>query len=200
MVLALLIPSVACGQQDSLFLLSQDTELPTEDKRLDPGRPTKIALLAASFPGMGQIANRRYWKVPIVYGGFVAFASLIDFNHAQYTRFRDALIFTADGDQLTIPRDEYLQNRTPDQLRRGRDFYRRNRDYNIILTIGWYGLTIADAVVDSHLMRFDIDNNLSARIRPAVLPVGGAQQALAPGIGVVFALGPMPASSKPNRF
>ncbi|MEM1136743.1 MAG: DUF5683 domain-containing protein [Bacteroidota bacterium] len=146
--------------------------------------PTKVALLAATLPGFGQIYNKKYWKVPLAYGGFVVFASLIDFNHVRYTLFKNALALAEDGDDSTNTDDERLVNRTSDQLRRGRDSFRRDRDFNVILTFLWYGLTIADSVVDSHLRRFNVNEDLSAGIKPSIID-GGFNQPVA---GIKFTL------------
>ena len=141
-----------------------------KQKELNP--PTRAALFAAAVPGLGQVYNKKYWKVPLVYGGFVVFASLIDFNNVRYELFRDALALKVDDDEDTNPTDIRVANGTVDQLRRGRDRFRRDRDFNIILTFGWYGLTVADAVVDAHLNRFNITDDLSAKIRPGIIDTG----------------------------
>lgn len=149
--------------------------------------PTKTALLAATMPGLGQVYNKRYWKVPLAVGGFVIFASLIDFNQVRFARFRDALALAADGNENTISPDPLLSRLSIEQLRRGRDFYRRSRDYNFILTLGWYGLTMADAVVDAHLMTFDVDANLAGKVMPTLITTPlDSHLLVAPGISVTL--------------
>ncbi|MDW7692590.1 DUF5683 domain-containing protein [Flammeovirgaceae bacterium SG7u.111] len=152
-----------------------------ETKKLN--EPSEAALLGAILPGFGQIYNKQYWKIPIVYGGYVVFASLIDYNHVRYIGFRDALFLKSDGDPDTNP-DGIYADFPEDQLRRGRDLYRRDRDFNIILTFMWYGLTIADATVDAHLKDFDVSDNLSASIKPGLVP--NDANIFAPGVRFVL--------------
>lgn len=129
-------------------------------------RPTKAALLAAVFPGAGQAYNKRYWKLPFVYGGAVAFGLVIEFNHRNYIQFRNALVFATDNDPTTQNLGRFA-NFPNDGLRRGRDYYRRTRDYAIILSTAFYGLVIVDAVVDAHLRSFDVSPDLTLDFRPS---------------------------------
>lgn len=156
-----------------------------EKKKLNS--PTRAALLSAAIPGLGQVYNKKYWKVPLVYGGFVVFASLIDFNHVRWLLYRDALALKVDGDDSTNPTDPRVVNGSEEQIRRGRDRFRRDRDFNIILTFAWYGLTLADAVVDAHLNRFNINEDLSAKLRPGIIDTGFNQPAA--GLKLIFYLG-----------
>ncbi len=169
------------------FEVMDTAKVPVLDKKKELNPPTRAALFAAAIPGLGQVYNKKYWKVPLAYGGFVVFASLIDFNNVRYELFRDALALKADDDDDTNPTDIRVANGTVDQLRRGRDRYRRDRDFNIILTFAWYGLTVADAVVDAHLSRFNINEDISAKLRPSIIDMGFNQPAV--GIKLVFYLG-----------
>ena len=171
-----------------VFELADSTELKTSDllekKELLLNSPTKAALMAASVPGLGQFYNKKYWKVPMVYGGFVVFASLIDFNNVRWVLFRDALAVKTENEDAILE-DQRLQNYTTDQLRRARDRYRRDRDFNVILTFAWYGLTVADAVVDAHLSKFNVNEDLSAKIRPGIIENSFNNQPMA---GVKFTI------------
>ncbi|MBX2841645.1 MAG: hypothetical protein KTR26_07720 [Flammeovirgaceae bacterium] len=151
------------------ILDSLDLSLLNQKKELNP--PSKAALMGATIPGLGQVYNKKYWKVPIVYGGFVIFASLIDFNNVRYIAYRDALAVRSDSDSSNDNDfDDFIPiNTQTDQLRRGRDLFRRNRDFNIILTFMWYGLTIADATVDAHLGAFNVSDDLAGTIKPSLL-------------------------------
>ncbi|UZR94742.1 DUF5683 domain-containing protein [Chondrinema litorale] len=159
-------------KKGATFELADSTELKKNkllpEEELELNSPTKAALMAAAVPGLGQVYNKKYWKVPMVYGGFVVFASLIDFNNVRWALFRDALAAKTE-DEDAILEDSRLQNYSTDQLRRARDSYRRDRDLNIILTFAWYGLTIADAVVDAHLSKFNVNEDLSAKLRPGII-------------------------------
>lgn len=128
--------------------------------------PTKAALYSAVLPGLGQAYNKKYWKIPLVYGGAVAFGAVIRFNHNQYTDFKNELIRKTDNDPSTVP----VSNFSETSLRSIRDQARRNRDYSIILSMLFYGLNIVDAAVDAHLKDFNIDDDLSMQVYPKLLP------------------------------
>jgi hypothetical protein len=137
----------------------------------DPGRPNRIALKAAILPGMGQIANKKYWKLPILYGGAGTILFYIDYNNKKYQQFRNAYL-----EQKSFPEalwtDPLAINVQQDNLKRGIDFYRRNRDLLMILLAGVYFIQIVDAYVDAQLMDFDISEDLTFRIQPGLMPDG----------------------------
>jgi hypothetical protein len=121
--------------------------------------PQKALLYAAILPGSGQVYNKKYWKVPIVYGGFVFLGYYIDFYNDNYRFYRGEL-FKSLNKEITI-------TGLPEaSLRSITDRYRRERDFFIILTGLWYALQIVDAHVDSHLKEFDINPNLQVRVEP----------------------------------
>lgn len=140
------------------------------------------ALLWALLPGGGQIYNRKYWKLPIVWGGLMTCAYFISFNSRLYSEYHAAYrdIMSEHPDQNTAwlafaPRgakaEDYAQySNLKNTLQRGDSFYRRNRDLSIVLTIAVYGLSILDAYVDAELFSFDISPDLSMRVLPTVMP------------------------------
>jgi hypothetical protein len=133
-------------------------------------RPLKAALLSAVLPGAGQIYNKKYWKVPLVYGGITTFGILINFFNSNYEYYRTNLLYISDNNPDTQVDTYFTQFRDPQGgLRRGKDFYQRNRDYNIILLVLFYGLNIADAAVDAHMQGFDVTDKLTLRVRPTFL-------------------------------
>lgn len=126
--------------------------------------PNKASLYAAILPGLGQIYNRQYWKLPILYGGAIAFGHYIKFNHDIYNAFRNAFIKANDNDPATenpFPRFD------TDALQRNAEQFRRNRDYVMILAGMFYLLNIVDAHVSAHMSEFDINDELTFEIRPA---------------------------------
>lgn len=128
-------------------------------------RANTAALYSAILPGAGQIYNRKYWKFPIVVGGFAALYYVSAFNNENYQDFRQAYINRVDGDSLsTDPYPTY----TVDDIRVRKDYYRRNRDFCYILMGGLYILNIVDAYVDAQLKDFDVSDNLSMRLSPDV--------------------------------
>ena len=151
--------------------------------------PKTAYLIAAVFPGLGQIYNRQYWKLPVVYGGFVGFMYAITWNNKNYQDYRQAY-FDIVTDHIqdptgsnptgwsqswqdflpgTIDPAMYFNNSTfQNNLRSGKDFYRRNRDLSIILGVAFYLICVADAYVDAQMFDFDVSPDLSFRITPQI--------------------------------
>jgi hypothetical protein len=139
-------------------------------------RIKKATTLSTIFPGAGQIFNKSYWRVPIVWGGIASTIYTIDWNNRGYQRFKTAYTLVIDYEKLSP--DERLEkypNGAPDEFRGAysstflknlKDSYRRNRDLCIILTAGVYLLNILDAHVDAHLQDYDISDDLSMNIEP----------------------------------
>lgn len=139
------------------------------------------AILWAFLPGGGQIYNRKYWKLPIVWGAFMACYYSITWNNRQYQEYHAAyrdlsgpdpehntswLVFAPTGAQASDY--QQYQSSLSSTLKRGNDFYRRYRDLSIVATVLVYGLSILDAYVDAELYTFDISPDLSLRVVPEV--------------------------------
>jgi len=123
-------------------------------------RANKTALMSAIVPGLGQINNKKYWKLPILYGASGVLIYFIHSNNVEYKKFKNALILRNDKDSLTV--DDYPRY-TNEDLTVRKDYYRRNRDLSYIFAGVLYTLNIIDAYVDSQLMNFDVGDNLSIR-------------------------------------
>ncbi|MBP0904367.1 DUF5683 domain-containing protein [Mariniflexile gromovii] len=133
----------------------------------NPLSPAKAAFYSAVLPGLGQAYNKRYWKIPLVYGGLATGIYFYSTNNKEYNRYRDAyksrlaglttdeFYYDAEGVQLTTPRV------STDGLQRGQKFYKKNKEISLLVTLGIYALNIIDANVDAHLMQFNVDENLS---------------------------------------
>ncbi len=136
--------------------------------------PRKATIYSAVLPGMGQIYNKKYWKVPLIYIGFGAFAYFIDWNNDQYVLYRQAYADIVDDDPNTNSfEDLNFEGRWDGQtqqfttaLQRAKDYSRRNRDLVIISTAAFYALNIIDASVDAHFFNFDIGDDLTMRWIP----------------------------------
>lgn len=140
--------------------------------------PRKAAIMSTVLPGLGQAYNRKYWKIPLVYGGFGAIGYFIRWNNRNYKTLRRAYIdFTDDDDSTTSYLDlegaQYYQLDDPsgqsefkNVLNKQQDYYRRNRDLLVIAFAGFYGLNIIDASVDAHLFNFDISEDLTFEWQP----------------------------------
>lgn len=131
-------------------------------KRYDP---RKAMLYAAVMPGAGQFYNKKYWKMPLVYGGFAGFVYGINFYQDNYLRYKEEL-FGLINDPNTSGASLSPSGLTEDQLRTLVDRTRRERDFLIILTGFFYILQMVDAHVDAHLKEFDLNPKLQVRIEP----------------------------------
>ena len=144
--------------------------------------PQRALWLSLVFPGAGQIYNRKYWKLPFVYGGFLGCAYALMWNQMMYRDYSQAYLDIMDDDPNThsyldmLPprydisgREEQFKN----VFKRKKDFYRRYRDLSAFCFVGVYLLSVIDAYVDAHLSEFDITPDLSMRIAPAVMPTQG---------------------------
>lgn len=140
-----------------------------EKKRsINPLAPSKAAFYSAVFPGLGQIYNRRYWKVPIVYAAIGTGIYAYVYNDDLYDRFRTAFKrrragFIDDEFYGDIPGSPILDEQ---DLQSSQERYQRDRDLALLITIGLYALNIIDANVDSHLKQFNVDEDLSIQIQP----------------------------------
>lgn len=133
------------------------------DSALFRHSPRRAMMLAAAFPGLGQIYNRKYWKVPLVYIGFGTLAYFMDFNNKKYQHFKKAYLYKIDGDPSTV--DIYEQY-TEQSVQNAMNAYRRWRDMNLLGTAGFYVLQIIDATVDAYFFEYDITPNLTMHVVP----------------------------------
>ncbi len=167
---------------DSVKVVHMDKLFPKKQKRdWSTWRPdTKRAMwLAIVLPGAGQIYNRKYWKLPIIYGGFVGCAYAITWNNQMYHDYSQAYLDIMDNDPNTQSYNQFLHlgavinstnmDRYKDIFKKRKDKYRRWRDLGMFVMIGVYALSIIDAYVDASLSQFDISDDLSLHIEPAFL-------------------------------
>lgn len=126
-------------------------------------RANRAAVMSAIVPGAGQVYNKSYWKVPVLYGGLAALVYFIDFNNKYYRTFKTAYQYRTDADSTTT---DAFPNYTNVDLLVRKDYYRRNRDLCYIITGVVYVLNIIDAYVDAHLKDFDVGDDLSLHTRP----------------------------------
>jgi hypothetical protein len=144
--------------------------------------PRRATLLSAVLPGAGQVYNRRYWKVPVLYGGAFALGYFVNLNHKEYLLARDSYLQVRAGKP-----DYYRGFYNAEQLVQLREYWRRNRDLLIIVSGVVYLLNIADAAVDAHLSGFDVGDDLSLNAGPAFIPLPGRLPAPGLRISLTFA-------------
>jgi len=128
----------------------------------------KKATLWAIIPGAGQIYNKKYWKLPIVYAGFGVIGYFVVANRSEYLKYHDAYICSATmGDQCENP---LAKKYNTDDLMTIRDYYRRNMELSFIVGAAWYVLQMLDAVVDAHLYYWNVGEDLSLKVEPVFSP------------------------------
>lgn len=145
-------------------------EVPKDPERLRLEMlPRKAVRKSAIIPGWGQLQNRRWWKVPIIYGGFVGMGLAIDFNQRYYKEFLSELRYYNENQKWK--NELYNERQYPySSIVNAKDFYRRNRDLSILLTGALYAVNLIDAYVDAKFFRFDISNDLSLKVSPSLQP------------------------------
>ena len=150
--------------------------------------PKKAAIRSAILPGLGQIYNKKYWKLPIVYGALGISGSVFVYNLKWYRRTRFA--YKAKDEAMHNPPDSTnywkihptLINLDMNAIRSYRDEFRRNVDYSALFFIVLWGLNVVDATVDAHLKSFDVSPDLSFRVK-----FGQSQMAGTNGVSLVLA-------------
>ena len=175
-------PAVMAQQQDTLKLFTQTDTLRMRKRRdWATWRPNakRAMWLAIVLPGAGQIYNRKYWKVPIVYGGFVGCAYAMRWNNQMYRDYSQAYMDIMDDDPNTQSYNQFLHlgakiddsniQRYQDLFKKRKDRYRRWRDMSFFCLVGVYALSIIDAYVDASLSEFDISKDLSLRVEPTLI-------------------------------
>ena len=155
------------------------------------------AVLFGIIPGGGQIYNRRYWKLPIVYAGIGGLGYWAYYSRSNFLSYRRAYKAEIDDDPFT--RNSAYADIGPAQLKLLRDQSLQQFEYAMVGFFAFYLLTITDAFVDAHLMKFNIDDDLSMQIRPsvqyhAITPNSGLQQGLSGGLSIQLNLRPRPKS------
>ena len=152
--------------------------------------------LAIVLPGAGQIYNRKYWKLPLVYGGITGCIYAITWNNQMFHDYSQAYMDIMDNDPNTDSYNDFLhlgnvvdesnKSRYQELFRKRKDRYRRWRDLSVFALIGVYALSVIDAYVDASLSEFDISDDLSLSVSPTVIDArstGGVSKSPAIGVG-----------------
>ena len=188
---------------DSMKAASDTTSIIVKKKEKKPARdwatwkpnPQRALWLALVLPGAGQIYNRKYWKLPIIYGGFVGCIYAMTWNNSMYKDYSQAYLDIMDDDPGTASYNKFLhlgKQVTPETepkyreiFKSRKDKYRRWRDMSFFVMIGVYALSVIDAYVDAELSVFDISRDLSLKVEPTVIPnYSGGKPLEAQSLGV----------------
>ena len=161
-------------EKDSLAIRKIETAAPEWEPI-----PRKATIYALLFPGGGQIYNRKYWKLPIVYGGFVGCVYALTWNQGTYSDYKNAYIDIMDNDPDTRSYEDFLpphyeidtdmEDWLKDVFKNRKNKYRRYRDLSIFAFAGMYVVSAIDAYVDAELSHFDISPDLSMKLEPQIL-------------------------------
>jgi hypothetical protein len=158
--------------------------LSVKDSTTKKHSPKKATFRSAVLPGWGQAYNKKYWKIPIVYGALGTTAVIFFYNLKTYKDLKQAYIYISD----TIPSNNDLiksefKNLSPESIRAYRNSFRQNVDYSVLFFLVFWGLNVVDATVDAHLKAFDVSNDITLKVKPN-LKLNTA------GISLVFNLKP----------
>ncbi len=182
---------------DSILAAHHNREIPEWEERdveFNPD-PTRAVWLGALFPGLGQIYNRRYWKLPIVVGGFLGLGYATNWNNTMLKDYTRAYSDIMDNDPSSKSYMDFFPSTTKEEdldktwltniLKSRKDYYRRNRDLCIICMVALYLVAMVDAYVDASLAHFDISPDLSVDWAPAVMQDGRNKY---PSLGLQWAI------------
>ena len=186
--------SLVLLESDSLAVINIDSLAASNAWSPDPARATWLGI---AFPGGGQIYNRKYWKLPIVYGGFLGCAYALTWNNQMYKDYSQAYLDICDEDDTTASYEDFLPPNYNAQanveylkrvFKNRKDNYRRYRDLSIFSFIGVYAISIIDAYVDAELSHFDISEDLGLRVRPSIVSSSNYYSFYAHSLGVKCSL------------
>ena len=152
------------------FVFAQDKTTPQKVVKdslksinIDPLTPAKAAFYSAVLPGLGQAYNKKYWKIPLVYGAIGTSLYFYIDSNKKYHQYRDAYKRRLEG--YNDDKFNYLDT---NRLITAQKFYQRNRDLSALFVVGFYALNIIDANVDAALIQFNVNENLS--VNPILYP------------------------------
>jgi hypothetical protein len=185
------------AQKKDTVIVMKDTTVTSKAKQplardfllkdsVKPYSPRRAIIRSAIVPGWGQITNKKYWKVPIVYGALGTTAYLFFRNLNQYKDAKRAYELATDKDtanNVLIPEPYYSVRFQPERIRSFRNSVRQNVDYSVLFFIFFWGLNVADAAVDAHLKTFDVSDDVTLRIKAGYSPMAGTK-----GVSLIFAL------------
>ncbi|KYP13936.1 DUF5683 domain-containing protein [Flavihumibacter sp. CACIAM 22H1] len=161
-------------------------------KTKEPHNPRKATIRSAIIPGWGQVYNKKYWKVPIVYAalgitGYVFFDNIKTYREVRFAYKVTAGKDTASWDKVAPYLRVFVENNAVSSLDNYRREFRRNIDYSVLVFLLFWGLNVVDATVDAHLKEFDVSPELSMKLKP-LLPNNTYQLGLGntAGLSLVF--------------
>jgi hypothetical protein len=166
----LFILSTTTWSQDSMGKLNTKDSIFSTHQHI-PSTATKRSAL---IPGWGQIYNKQYWKLPLVYGLLAVPAATYVYNNDMYAKTKfayEARFKETNGDPSDVSKiDPLIKNLSASSLQSYRNIFRKDRDYSIMWMVLAWGINVVDATVSGHLKEFDISNDLSMKVQPHFQP------------------------------
>lgn len=186
---------IKAQQIDSTQVASkkQNKEKNTILKKDNNHSPTKATLYSAVIPGLGQAYNRKYWKLPIIYGlgGYLIYN--ISVSNSNYKTYLEAINHRQELDAINLAEesdlvdsDQYVNIYSDTQLQTRKDFYKKKRDMNIVYALLLYTANILDAAVDAHLMDFEVGEKYIMSLEPTFLPTASVSNSIGLSLSVKF--------------
>ena len=161
-------------EKKDMLVLKNILDSGKQKKEIDTSKKVKsiasrAALKSAILPGLGQIYNKKYWKLPLVYGAIAIPVSLFSYNRTWYQKTRFAYTLRSTKDSANFSKmDPRLTPLSTASLKLYRNEFRKNMDFSVISLLLIWGLNVVDATVDGHLRTFDINDDLSMHIKPEI--------------------------------
>ncbi len=162
------------AKPDSAKIAAQPTLSMTGKDSIKKYNPNVAVRRSLILPGWGQATNKKYWKIPLVYGALVTTTVVFFKNIRQYKDARNAYILATDtikANDIFIKQPYFSVKDQPERIRVFRNEVRQNIDYSVLFFIAFWGLNVADAAVDAHLKTFDVSDDLSLRIKAGYSPM-----------------------------
>lgn len=189
-----LVPATEPVDTVKTVVVAENSPYGLDGKKIFNPDPERAVWMSALFPGLGQVYNRRYWKIPIIIGGFMGLGYATSWNNGQLRDYTQAYRDLSDSDPST---NSYMNFFPPNTLessldkewltstmRSRKNFYRRNRDLCIICIVALYLLCMVDAYVDASMAHFDISSDLSMDVAPSMMFTPGQPK---PALGMCWA-------------
>jgi Family of unknown function (DUF5683) len=188
-------PAIVFSQKDTTATKAPVQKIKKEKVKINifhvdtskPYSPKYAIVRSAVIPGWGQITNKRYWKLPIVYGALGTTAYIFFRNIKQFKEANLSYKYASDKDTSNdklIPEPYYSVRSRPDVIKNFRNEVRQNVDYSVLFFIAFWGLNVVDAAVDAHLKTFDVSDNLTFQIKPGYSPLANTN-----GVSFVLNIG-----------
>jgi hypothetical protein len=208
-----MLPCIALAQKKEILVSADSSNTVTaiidstasgkEIKKVKVYSPHKAAVRSAILPGWGQIYNKKYWKLPIVYGALGITGYILVDNLKTYREYRDAYTIRYNA-SLPPPDtdstgyndlDDIYKKISPESIKAARDQFRRYIDYSVLFFLLFWGLNVVDAAVDAHLKSFDVSPDLTFNIKPCYSELAGTS-----GLSLVLSIGKKKPALLTSRF